>query len=138
MRLKTSKANLLQVECVCEGTVYCKKNPSFNSGGLGARGIEIQEQATPQCCNGSTITREMEGGLRTPLHSRAVLKEKKNEKKTVRNTNRKERHGQDMDRTEYHRNSIEQWLGVDSGWQSAVGGWWRLEVGGWWVLGGCP
>ena len=51
--------------------------------------------------------------------------------------------GQDMGRTQDHRNNIKQWLAVGGGWQlAAVGGWrlvvvgsWRLAVGGgWWRL----
>ena len=46
-----------------------------------------------------------------------------------------------MDKTQDHRNSIEQLLAVGGGWRLAVGGgWWRLAVGGWRlvVLGDCP
>ena len=50
-----------------------------------------------------------------------------------RNTNRKEGsqgrsllHGQDIGKTQNHRNSVEQWLAVGGGWQLAVGGWWSL------------
>ena len=40
--------------------------------------------------------------------------------------------GQDMDKTQDHRNRIEKWLVVGSGWRLAVGGGWRLvAVGGW-------
>ena len=64
-----------------------------------------------------------------PPPPRAILKW---EKGGIGNTNRHERsrersllHGQDMGKTQNHRNSFEQWL--------AVGGGWRLVV-----LGGCP
>ena len=40
-----------------------------------------------------------------------------------------------MGKTQDHRNSIELWLTVGGGWQSAVGGWWWLAVGAGWSLG---
>ena len=42
-------------------------------------------------------------------------------------------HGQDMGKTQNHRNRIEQWLAVGS-WQLVAVGGWRLEVGGPWGL----
>ena len=72
------------------------------------------------------------------------------ERKSLGNANRNERsrgrslpHGQDMGRTQNHRNSTEQWLADGGGWRLvAVGGWrlvavggWRLALGGWWSLG---
>ena len=65
------------------------------------------------------------------------------QKKRVRNTNSNEHsrgrlllHGQDMDKTQNHRNGAEQWLVVDSGWRLVVVGSWRLAgSGGWWSLG---
>ena len=83
----------------------------------------------------------------------------------LRNANRNERsrgrsllRGQDMGKTQYDRNGVEQWLAVGGGWRLAVGGgWWlavgswglvtvggggRLAAGSWWSLGavlrGCP
>ena len=54
-------------------------------------------------------------------------------------------HGQDRDKTQDHRSSIEQWLAVGGGWWLVavggerwvtVGGWWLVVVGGWrWALG---
>ena len=77
--------------------------------------------------------------------------------KRVCNTNRNERSqgrsllpGQDMGKTQNHRNIIEQWLAVGGwwfvavggGWRLAISGWWQLAVGGWWSLGAvlkcCP
>ena len=60
-----------------------------------------------------------------------------------RKANRNERsrgrsllHGQDMGKTQDHRNGIEQWLAVGSGWRLAAVGGWQLAVGGWWSLRG--
>ena len=62
-------------------------------------------------------------------------------KKRVHSADRNERsrgrsrlHGQDMGKTQDHRNGIDRWLAV-GGWRLAVGGW-RLAVGGCWSLGG--
>ena len=69
---------------------------------------------------------------------KAVLKRGK-KKKRVRSAHRNERsrgrsvlHGQDMGKTQNHRNSIEQYLAVDGNWRLADGGGWRLAVGGGW------
>ena len=63
--------------------------------------------------------------------TRAVLKEKQGwGVVTPTGTNVRGRsllHGQDMGKTQDHRNHIERWL--------AVGGWWRLAVGGWRSMG---
>ena len=98
---------------------------------------------------------------------RAILKGQKKKEARVRKAIRTEcsrgrslLHGQDMGKTQDHRNrkSVEQrlavggrrsaaggWrrLAVGGGWRLvAVGGWWRLAVWGWWSLGailkGCP
>ena len=70
------------------------------------------------------------GGLMT---GRAVRKGKK---RGVRNTNRNGPsrrcfllHGPDMDKTQHHRSTTEQYLAVGGGWRLAVGGW-RLIVRG--------
>ena len=39
-------------------------------------------------------------------------------------------HGQDMDKTQYHRSTIERLLAVGGGGRLAVGSWRRLAVGG--------
>ena len=44
-------------------------------------------------------------------------------------------HGQDMGKTQDHRNSVERWVAAVGGWRLvAVGGGWRLAVGGPWGL----
>ena len=56
--------------------------------------------------------------------------------KRIRNANRNERsrersllHGQDMGKTQNHRQSTEQWLAVDGGWRWLAVGGWRLGGG---------
>ena len=66
----------------------------------------------------------------------------KQKKKRVSSANRTKRsrgrallQGQDMGKTQDHRNGVEQRLAVGGGWwRLAVGGRWRLAVGGPWRL----
>ena len=69
---------------------------------------------------------------------RAFLKEKEgggggglaNANRNEQSRGRSPLRGQDMGKTQDHRNRIEQRLAVGGGWQLVVSGSWRLAVGG--------
>ena len=70
-------------------------------------------------------------------HGNTVSARAPEEEKSLPDANRNERsqgcpllHGQDMGKTQDHRNSMEQWLAVAGGWRLAVGGWRLAVVGG--------